>query len=83
MKIKYFGQIIDSDGRKPDSERVEAIKNMPASNTVAKLQAFLGLVSYYSTYTPKIYDIRVPLNNFMKKDAKWIWSKECEHAFKN
>ena len=28
-EIKYLGQIIDSDGRIPDSARAEAIKSMP------------------------------------------------------
>ena len=57
-KIKYLGQIIDCNGRKQDPERAEAIKNMPAPDNVAKLQAFLGLVSYYSIYIPKMYDMR-------------------------
>ena len=81
-KIKYLGQIIDSDGRKLHPERAEAIKDMPAPDNMAKLQAFLRLVSYYSIYIPKMYYIRAPLNNLVKKGAKWIWLKECEHAFK-
>ena len=55
---------------------------MPAPDNVAKLQSFLGLVSYYSIDIPKMYDMRAPLNNLIKKGAKWIWSKECEHTFK-
>ena len=80
--MKYFGQIIDSDGRKLDPERAEAIKNMPAPDNVAKFLVFLGLGSYYSIYIPKMYDMRGPLDNVVKKGAKWIWSKEYEHAFK-
>ena len=39
-------------------------------------------VSYSSIYIPKMYDMNAPLNDLVKKGAKWIWSKECEHAFK-
>jgi len=59
-RIKYLGQIIDCEGRKPDPQRTEAIKNMPAPDTVAKLQSFLGLAQYYAIYIPKMYDLRAP-----------------------
>ena len=80
-KIKYLGQIIDKDGRKPDPQRTEAIEKMPAPNSVAKLQSFLGLVQYYAIYIPNIHNLRAPLNNLLKKDVKWEWTKECEFAF--
>ena len=55
---------------------------MPAPDNVAKIQAFSGLISYYNIYIPETYDMRAPLNNLVKKGAKWIWSKESKHAFK-
>ena len=60
-KIKYLGQTIDSDGRKPDPERAEAIKNMPVPDNVAKLLVFLGLVSSSSSYHAISMDIPDPL----------------------
>lgn len=80
-RITYLGQVIDSEGRKPDPQRADAIKNMPAPDTVAKLQSFLGLAQYYAIYIPKMYDLRAPLNELLKKDKKWFWSKDCETAF--
>ena len=67
--------------RKPDPERAKAIKNMPPPDNVTKLQAFLGLASYYSIYIPKMYKLRAPLNELLKKGKKWCWTKECEKAF--
>ena len=46
-KIKYFGHIIDKDGKRPDPERTAAIKDMPASDNIASLQSFIRLVNYY------------------------------------
>ena len=57
-------------GRKPDPERVKAIKNRPSPDNVTKLQAFLGLASYYSIYIPKMYELRAPLNELLKKGKK-------------
>ena len=80
-KIKYLGQIIDKDGRRPDPQRTEAIEKMPAPDSVPKLQSFLGLVQYYAIYIPNVHNLRAPLNELLKKGIKWNWSKECESAF--
>ena len=47
-KIKYLGQIIEHEGRRPNSKRTEAIKKMPIPDNVTKLQSFLGLANYYN-----------------------------------
>ena len=81
MQINYLGQIIDENRRGPDPETAEAIRNMPQPN-ITNLPGFLVLASYYSIYIPKMLDVIAPLNDLLKKGAKWIWSKECEDAFK-
>ena len=70
--IKYLGQIIDANGRRPDNEKCFALKNFPPPINVSTLQAFLGLVSYFSIYVPNINKWRAPLNNLLK-DVKWNW----------
>ena len=80
-QIKYLGQIIDSQGRRPDPLRTEATEKMPAPNNVTQLQSFLGLAQYYAIYIPKMHKLRAPLNELLKKRQKWIWSKECQNAF--
>lgn len=82
-KIKYLGQIIDKEGRRPDPQRTEAIEKMPAPDSVTKLKSFLGLVQYYAIYIPNIHNLRAPLNELLKKGVKWNWNKECESAFQN
>lgn len=46
-KIKYFGQIIDKNSRKPDPTRASGIENISSPTNVSSLQAFLGLANYY------------------------------------
>ena len=79
--MKYLGQMINQRGRKLNLERAKAIKNMPSRDNVMKLQAFLGHASYYSKYILKIYELRTPLNELLKKGKKWCWTKECKKAF--
>ena len=67
-KIKYLGQIIDHEGRRPNPKRTEAIKNMPIPDNVTKLQSFLGLANYYNLYIPNMQELRAPLNKLLSKN---------------
>ena len=71
-EIKYLGHVINKDDKKPDKSRDSAIKDMPNPKDVKSLQSFLGLV----------HNLRAPLNELLHKEKKWIWTKECEQAFR-
>ena len=49
-KIKYFGHIIDKDGKRSHPKQAAAIKDMLASDNIASLQSFLGLANYYQVF---------------------------------
>ena len=80
-KIKYLGQIIDKDGRRPDPERSLAIKDMPEPHNVTTLQSFLGLANYYQSFIPNMHSLRAPLNELLKKEKDWNWTEDCKTAF--
>ena len=80
-KIKYLGHIIDKDGRRPDPEKSTAIKDMLAPDNVMTLQSFLGLANCYQSFMKYFHDLRVPLNELLKKNKKWRWTPECQTAF--
>ena len=73
--------MIDAKGRKPNSSRSSAIKNMSSSRNVSALQVFLGLVNYYGDFIPNMHILRAPLNKLLKKDSKWNWSTKYQSAF--
>ena len=79
--IKYLGFILDKMGRRPDTENISAIKNMPVPSNIKTLRSFLGLVSHYSSFLPELHRIRYPLNHPLKKEITWNWSLECKAAF--
>ena len=79
--IKYLGFIFDKAGRRPDPENISAIKNMPSPTDIKTLHSFLGLVSHYSSFLPKLHRIRSPRNHLLKKEITWNWSPECKAAF--
>ncbi|KAK6764582.1 hypothetical protein RB195_024780 [Necator americanus] len=44
-QIHYLGCIIDKDGRHPDPEKTEVIRQMPISKNVAEIRSFLGMIN--------------------------------------
>ncbi|PIO73854.1 reverse transcriptase [Teladorsagia circumcincta] len=80
-EIRYFGFIIDADGRRPDPAKVDAIQRMPVPKDVSQLRAFLGLVNFYGTFVRELHNLRAPLDALAKKDAAYMWSSECQSCF--
>ena len=80
--MTYLGHQIDARGLHPSSDKLDAVVNAPAPNNVQELRAFLGLVNYYGNFIPNLSSLLYPLNRLLSKDTKWMWSSECEQAFK-
>ncbi|UYV65175.1 K02A2.6-like [Cordylochernes scorpioides] len=40
-----------------------------------------GAVNVYHKFTPEYARLRHPLNQLLKKNAKWLWSPNCQQAF--
>ncbi|CAH8672200.1 unnamed protein product [Schistosoma rodhaini] len=80
-QVHYLGFIIDKNGRRPDPENIKAIKTMPPPTDVTTLRSFLGMISHYGVFLPDLHRWRAPLNDLLKKDTKWVWSRECQDAF--
>lgn len=74
-------QDLDEHGMRPTEDNIEAIKNMQHPQTVKDVRSCLGSVNFYGKFIPNVANIRKPLNDLLKKDHKFIWTKECEDAF--
>ena len=82
-QVKYLGFIVDKEGRRPDPSKISAIRELPVPTNRTSLQSFLGLVNYYGGFIPKMHKLRAPLNELLRKDTKWNWSRECQMSFTN
>ncbi|KAK6735168.1 hypothetical protein RB195_018385 [Necator americanus] len=50
-QIRYLGYIIDKDGRHPDPEKIEVIRQIPVPKNVAEVRPFLRMINYYVAAT--------------------------------
>ncbi|XP_029158172.1 uncharacterized protein K02A2.6-like [Nylanderia fulva] len=81
-KISYCGYIISKNGISKEPKKIEAVQKMPRPTNTTQLRAFIGLVNYYGRFIEHLSDKMYPLNNLLKKNVKFNWSKECETAFR-
>ena len=79
-QVEYMGNLVSSDGLKPDPKKIDVITNTPKPTDVISLQRLLGLIKYLAQYIPNESTITEPLRDLLKKDAEWDWQPEHDKA---
>ena len=80
-EVTYLGHRINQQGIQPVQQKVEAIQDSPRPTNLKELQAFLGMLNYYSCYIPNVTDILAPLHELLQKHVPWRWTQEQEDAW--
>ena len=80
-EIKYLGSVISYRHRKPDPDKVKAIKEMEAPKSKEDVRSVLGLASFYREFIPNLAQIAEPIQELMKKDVQFQWGPDQEKAF--
>ena len=80
-EVKYLGHIINTDGVKPDPDKIKAMASFPEPTSQKTLKSFLGLCGFYRRYVRSYSQIISPMLRNLKKDVKFEWDEECQQAF--
>jgi len=80
-EVGYLGHIITDNGVRPDPQKITAVKNFPVPRNLRNVRQFLGLAGYYRRFIPNFSGIAKPLSELMKKDKKFVWDTNTQHAF--
>ena len=81
-KIQFLGHIISAGAIEPIPERLDAIRTYPQPTTQRELRRFLGLVSYYRRFMPRVADRLAAFSSLLRRKAKTVaWSDELMRAF--
>ena len=54
---------------------------MPASETAAQLQKFIGMITYLSPFISSLSSFAVPLQQLLKKGTEFIQNESYQEAF--
>ena len=71
--ITFMGHRITKEGIVVDPEKVRAITDIPAPETIGDLRKFLGMISYVGKFIPNLTTVLKPLQDLTKKDVTWTW----------
>lgn len=80
-KISYLGCDLTKAGLSKNEDKVKAIIECPKPTNLSELRSFIGLINYYGKFIDNLANRIYPLYQLLKKDVKFIWSKECDRAF--
>jgi hypothetical protein len=80
--IDYLGFIVGREGVKVNPNKIDAIKHFPTPTNVKGVQAFLGLIGYFRSFICNFAEEARPLYKLLKKNMAFIWTDDCERAFK-
>lgn len=65
--VKYLGHILSEAGVSPNPEKVRAITAVPEPKSKTQLKTFLGMITFYTKFVPKLSLILSPLYDLLKK----------------
>ena len=79
-ETKYLGSVISYRCRKPDPDKVKAIKQLQSPKSKDEVRSLLGLASFYREFIPNLSAIAEPIQKLMKKDVQFEWGTEQQKA---
>ncbi|XP_063915720.1 uncharacterized protein K02A2.6-like [Zophobas morio] len=80
-EINYCGYKIDEKGIHKCKNKIDAIDKMPRPANKSELRSFIGMINYYGKFIKNLSTILYPLNQLLRENVSFTWSKECEEAY--
>ncbi|WVZ80302.1 hypothetical protein U9M48_027792 [Paspalum notatum var. saurae] len=80
-EVSFLGYILSEKGVAVDPSKVKDVLNWKQPETVTEIRSFLGLAGYYRRFIKDFSKTAKPMTSLTKKNAKYLWSSNCEEAF--
>ncbi|WVZ84755.1 hypothetical protein U9M48_031746 [Paspalum notatum var. saurae] len=80
-EVSFLGHILSKKGVAVDPSKVKDVLNWKQPETVTEIRSFLGLAGYYRRFIKDFSKTAKPMTSLTKKNAKYVWSSNCEEAF--
>ena len=80
--LDILGHHIDSNGVKPLSEKVQAVRDFPQPQTPRQLREFVGMVNFYHRFVPHCAELMQPLYSLLKQTSQTLsWTETALTSF--
>ncbi|XP_064469866.1 uncharacterized protein K02A2.6-like [Ornithodoros turicata] len=62
-------------------DKTEAIRKMPAPQSVSELRSFFGMLNHLAKFLPQVAEKTKALRDLLASDAAWYWGPQQQEAF--
>ena len=73
--VEFLGHVIDSQGIRPDPNKISAIVRFATPGNVSDVRRFLGMVNQLSKFSPNLAEITQPMRELLVKENAWLWGE--------
>lgn len=80
-EILYLGYVVNKDGQKPDTSKVEAIEHILFPTDKTTVRSFIGMCSYYRKFIDNFSSLAAPLHMLTKNSEPFVRSNKTNIAF--
>ena len=81
-ELEFLGHVLNWEGIRPDSKKIQAIKEWVISLIQKGVWLFLGLANYYRKFIKNFSKIAGPLLDLFTKERTILkWTEGCDYAF--
>jgi hypothetical protein len=80
-KIEFLGVILENGTVTMDPIKVAGVAKWKTPRNVKDIRKFLGFCNFYRRFIWGFSQIAKPLNDQLKKNAKWTWERSEEDTF--
>lgn len=77
-----MGHIFNSQGMRPDEEKIRAITQLKEPTNKVELQRIMGMINYLRNFIPNLANITAPWRELLKKDKIFMWLPVHSETFK-
>ena len=79
--ISFLGHTIDTQGIRPDPNKVSAILRFATPTSVSNVRRFLGMVNQLSKFSPNLAKMTQPMRELLVKTNQWVWGEPQQSSF--
>ena len=81
-ELKFWGMIINSDGVKPDPEKVDALDYLDSPKNKEELLSFLCMMQSNAEFIPAFAQKAAPLRELTRNNIRFKWTEVHERTFR-
>jgi hypothetical protein len=79
--VSFLEHVISGKGVAVYPEKVKAVVEWTRPTSMFEIRSFFGLAGYYQCFIEGFSKLSGPLTALTRKNARFVWTDECEQCF--